>query len=777
MPGGTQFPLTIDLREIFDASAVSFSVETDFPAPVLAVELLDATAGTLRVDPISGINTTLEFSVTATEASGSEASVVFLVDLIAENPKLYVKHDAQGTGVGLDWDNAIPDLQSAFAIATPGTEIWVASGVYFPDEGYGTAPDDPSAKFFTKDGFSIYGGFLGTETELEQRPDDGALTVLSGDIGQDDVDDDGNSIAESHLMINGRNSYTILSISDEDIVLDRLTITAGSAISSPADTTIVGGGAAYIGQSSVAISNCQIIGNRRMIDNDSISGFGNGGAMRITQSDVTFESCNFDSNAIVINGRPIPISSDEAYGTNGGAISASSSDVDFLDCRFQENQIIKPNDNGIPFLSGGAISITDERSKFSNCHFIGNSINGFKSEVTRGGALAIFSEARCDFIDCSFESNSIIVERNADQYLPSGGAIYAFTGNLDIVRCAFRGNQVTDTRPIRGRFAGRGGAIYNGSGAELDCRFCVFSGNASGGSGGAIYNNQTSEFNLFRCTLAGNQARELGGALYDSSFASGFSKTFSGSLIWGNSSTEEFRLPQTSVFTSQGINLSNVIAEGIINGDSSDTGNGLWRLSGENEDLDPQFVAPITSENAPTIEGDYRLIAGSPAIDNSRIFSFRPDFFTDLAFLHSDLDGDADGVSLPDRGAYEFFNPVADSDQDGFTDELELVISGRPLALAPPSIRSSILDEDGTVENLEFQLDVPSALPSLIEFVIEHSLDLGIASSWSPLDTAAPEILDLGTGDSRVTIRPAAAFSSPASGRRFFRIRMEEDTE
>ncbi|MDR1738234.1 MAG: hypothetical protein LBR66_05385, partial [Candidatus Symbiothrix sp.] len=64
--------------------------------------------------------------------------------------------------------------------------------------------------------------------------------------------------------------------------------------------------------------------------------------------------------------------------------------------------------------------------------------------------------------------------------------------------------------------------------------------------------------------------------------------------------------------------------------------------------FDPMFVAPLASSDAPTTGGDYRLIAGSPAVgkgDN--------DFLSDIA---KDLAGNTRIVGAIDLGAYERYN-------------------------------------------------------------------------------------------------------------------------
>ena len=438
------------------------------------------------------------------------------------------------------------------------------------------------------------------------------------------------------------------------------------------------------------------------------------------------------------------------------------------DCLFEENSLISTGGRPDRLLRGGALSVGgDQFVTLTRCTFTSNLVRDVSGDHARGGAFAGLPGARVRIFDSIFQGNTCELTGNTRGRAPSGGALYNFDATFDLVRCAFVGNRAHDR--LDRALVGRGGAIYNSSGGEIDCEYCLFSGNWSGGDGGAIYNNFNSEVAFFRCTIAGNSARQLGSGIYNNNSAASSSSfppnRVLSSIIWGNGQSLA-----SNVFTEGTIRFSNSIVQEL---DSSQE-QLRWRDAGSNTYSSPQFQSPVSESQAPTSDGDYRLRPGSPAIDAIASSLTR---FTDLDGNPANLDGDADQIPGGDQGAYEFFNPAGDSDQDGFTDGLELSISGGPLALAPPAVRSSILDHDGAFEAMEFQLDTPTALPDRVDFIIEHSLDLGTTSSWIPLDTAAPEILDLGTGDSRVTIRPAAGFSSPASGRRFFRIRMEEDTE
>jgi len=143
---------------------------------------------------------------------------------------IFVDAAASGANDGSSWSNAFTKLQDALAAASAGRQIWVARGVYYPDEGGGQTNGDRAATFQLKNGVGVYGGFVGTESALSQRAPTTNVTVLSGDIDQNDTTD-ANGVVASHTDIVGSNSYQVVkgSGTNSTAVLDGFTITGGLA--------------------------------------------------------------------------------------------------------------------------------------------------------------------------------------------------------------------------------------------------------------------------------------------------------------------------------------------------------------------------------------------------------------------------------------------------------------------------------------------------------------------------------------------------------------------
>ncbi len=129
-------------------------------------------------------------------------------------PLVYVDIDATGENNGTSWANAFNDLNDAIYVAGRYENvqaIWVAEGTYSPH------PTRRDTSFILLDSIKIYGGFLGGETNLDERTADPELVKLSGDINIPDTLWD--------------NSYhtVVFSSACKECLIDGVTITYGHA--------------------------------------------------------------------------------------------------------------------------------------------------------------------------------------------------------------------------------------------------------------------------------------------------------------------------------------------------------------------------------------------------------------------------------------------------------------------------------------------------------------------------------------------------------------------
>ncbi len=173
--------------------------------------------------------------------------------------------DASGAATGLSWTDAFTNVQDALATALDGNEIWVAEGVYCPDEGVGQMNDDRNSTHQLVNGVALYGGFdpgSGIDEFVERDPET-YITVLSGDIDHETQPDitDPNGVVTTTANIMGANAYHVVSSNgvDETTVLDGFAITAGQANGSSPD--YAGGGMYNVGASNPTLTNVIFSGN------------------------------------------------------------------------------------------------------------------------------------------------------------------------------------------------------------------------------------------------------------------------------------------------------------------------------------------------------------------------------------------------------------------------------------------------------------------------------------------------------------------------------------
>ncbi len=91
---------------------------------------------------------------------------------------LYVNKNATGANNGSSWADAYTDARDAFINTTPNSEIWIAQGVYKRNSS-----DRNTVFGWIKDSVRVFGGFVGNETDRNQRDWNANPTVFTGDIG------------------------------------------------------------------------------------------------------------------------------------------------------------------------------------------------------------------------------------------------------------------------------------------------------------------------------------------------------------------------------------------------------------------------------------------------------------------------------------------------------------------------------------------------------------------------------------------------------------------
>ncbi|MFC1452032.1 right-handed parallel beta-helix repeat-containing protein [Verrucomicrobiota bacterium] len=161
---------------------------------------------------------------------------------LARGATVFVDIRASGSGSGASWQNAHSELTNALALASADDQVWVAAGTYTPGEaGY------IAARFTLPAGVALYGGFAGTETNLNQRVNVLAHpTILSGDLNGSGAPDAGDA-----LRVLECNRAALL-----DGVVVRHGYNPGSTVQNPAR-----GAGIHLANGEVTIRKCIITEN------------------------------------------------------------------------------------------------------------------------------------------------------------------------------------------------------------------------------------------------------------------------------------------------------------------------------------------------------------------------------------------------------------------------------------------------------------------------------------------------------------------------------------
>ena len=130
---------------------------------------------------------TYVYTLTVTDLCGNTTTDAVTIDVKCASSIVYVNQAATGANDGTSWKDAFKNLQDVLtSTCTAITQVWVAKGTYYPDNGGGNTAGDRKASFKLKNNLAIYGGFSGTETSISQRNLAVNLTILSGFINNND---------------------------------------------------------------------------------------------------------------------------------------------------------------------------------------------------------------------------------------------------------------------------------------------------------------------------------------------------------------------------------------------------------------------------------------------------------------------------------------------------------------------------------------------------------------------------------------------------------------
>ena len=511
----------------------------------------------------------------------------------------YIKPVAEGAADGTSWDNASSDLSSIISQSNEIDEIWIAAGTYRLQ----TTSDIST-------GIKLYGGFSGIESSLDERDPKAYVTIISGDIGEQDYKYDNND-----------QLFRIFQTSDT-VLIDGITIKEAHGVSTLSFLTPFEIAGNYDFSKAVfGPQKFQMEGDIEMAD--PIDG------CNTISTDLTGKialiqrgTCTLSDKAMAaqmagaigvlifndVEGVMPPIGG-EGPEVNIPVAGISKELGDTIIYYIKQGQSVSLNAvsaNGIGtslYVSNGILSLND-------CNFInnegeyGNSIYSYFSEIT--------------ITNCVFSNNISKIS----------GAIYSHNSNLYIANSLFGEN-----------IASYGSTIYSNFDSDITLSNCTFSSNYARVSG-TVYND-TSVLNVDRCEFTSNYAN-YGGAIHNRDASSAEIKNtiladnegISGGAVYsysGKLNIDSCQITNNTAEYGGGFRLSSntsMISNSFIAENRGIGGGGGLIIDGQTE-IDKCFIYKNTSINADSTWGTGGGLQLQASTDTSNIVKVSNTVFSD----------------------------------------------------------------------------------------------------------------------------------------------------
>ena len=323
------------------------------------------------------------------------------VDMGADEHNLviwYVDCEVEQSGDGTSWAEAFKTLQEALEYNPltqvgnqdlgENNEIWVAEGIYKPDEPLNDNDQNAHFRFKLVNRVHLYGGFRGKEVDYpgetlrEERDWIINETILSGDVDDDSQLNSGNS----NCILKSLNTNNF-------VTLDGFTITGGYG-------SLDGAGFRKL-YGAAEVKNCRFYRN--------ING-ASGGGLYNGSGELSISNCIFEDNKAFY----------------GGGLYNESGNVSISNCIFNENTACQ----------GGAIANWDT-ALIRNCLFLGNYANDYHAYGEPVGGGAIWTEAA----NMTRITNSTFYQNQAYGGDRLGAALYNdVTCNVEVENCIIWGD-------------------------------------------------------------------------------------------------------------------------------------------------------------------------------------------------------------------------------------------------------------------------------------------------------------------------------------------------
>ena len=311
--------------------------------------------------------------------------IAILVGFNAFPAVIYVDvNNTSGIEDGLSWDSAYTEIQNGIDASAAGDELWVSQGIY--DEERSSLLHDPvidTGSVLLRSDISLYGGFIGGESSLDERDWLKHETIIDGSKAR-----------------GGEPSYHVV-YGAANVVLDGFTV-MGSHRADPNFPRI-----SVVGLQTD--SEGMIVRNCFFKDAAGFESAGISSTISITVLTSVFSGQRY--RALVARGLST-IESCTFVGNSGGGLTASGTLV-VRDCVFRNNT----SDKAAGLAVGAG---PDDLALVQDCLFVGNSAD------TSGGAMtaaALQGNGEIAIERCVFRNNRA---RNGGALFLAGNPINVF---------------------------------------------------------------------------------------------------------------------------------------------------------------------------------------------------------------------------------------------------------------------------------------------------------------------------------------------------------------
>lgn len=475
------------------------------------------------------------------------------------NAQTYINQAATGNNDGSSWQDAYTNPQDAFNNAITNDEIWIAAGTYKPQ--INALPD--SNWYYIDKALTIYGGFAGTETSLDQRDWEANPTIWDADILGDDTPNDFQNNRDDNAF-----HLLVAEIVGGTLTLDGLTITSGNALSDELPPNVTDGrpyrGAVDLRGNGI-IRNCTF--------QQSIANAG-GGLFVVPdtfaiQTALTIENCDFVDNmglfgvGLIVQVIDNLMISDCSFSNNTGQIGVGSllatiASLNVSNCTFENNEATNAGGlyavavangevsnstftNNFGEFWGGGLSIGNSNLTVSDCVFQENEVPG----STIGAGVFIFQNPFNFFPNPTVNLNNCNFLENTAGVGAGIGFNNFFPGsNINVDSCYFFENESNfgtnngGAAIILQNFQDNSGAVIPDLSASISNS--IFEGNESYTGGAAFFYNVSSTFNLeiLNSEFTDNFSETEGGGIYSFGNGSFINATVENTVFHNNEATD-----------------------------------------------------------------------------------------------------------------------------------------------------------------------------------------------------------------------------------------------